>query len=70
MTTEERLLKIPFVGWFVRIFKRIKVPGLEGMSLYNVVEMYIIGIVQGAVTTRASSVAFSFFMALFPFALF
>ena len=70
MTTEERLLKIPIISWCVRILKRIKVPGLEGMSLYNVIEMYIIGIVQGAVTTRASSVAFSFFMALFPFALF
>lgn len=70
MTTEERLLKIPIVNWFVRIFKRIKVPGLEGMSLYNVIEIYVIGIIRGALTTRASSVAFSFFMALFPFALF
>ena len=70
MTTEERLLKIPIVKWFVRIFNKIKVPGLEGMSLYNVVEIYVIGIIRGALTTRASSVAFSFFMALFPFALF
>jgi len=70
MTTEEKLLKIPVVSWFVRLFKKIKVPGLEGMSLYDVLEMYVIGIVQGALTSRAGGVAFSFFMALFPFALF
>jgi len=40
------------------------------MSLYDVLEMYIIGIVQGALTSRAGGVAFSFFMALFPAALF
>jgi membrane protein len=70
MTTEERLMKIPVLNWFVRILKKIKIPGLEGMSLYHLIEMYVIGILQGALTTRASSVAFSFFMALFPFALF
>jgi len=70
MTPEEKLLKIPIVRWFVKLFKKIKVPGLEGMSLYDVLEMYVIGIVQGALTSRAGGVAFSFFMALFPFALF
>ncbi|MGB5364023.1 MAG: YihY/virulence factor BrkB family protein [Aureibaculum sp.] len=70
MTTEERLMKIPVLNWLVRIFNKIKIPGLEGMSLYHLIEMYVIGILQGALTTRASSVAFSFFMALFPFALF
>jgi len=32
--------------------------------------MYIIGIVKGALTTRAGGIAFSFFMAVFPFLLF
>lgn len=63
-------MKIPVLNWFVRILNKIKIPGLEGMSLYHLIEMYVIGILQGALTTRASSVAFSFFMALFPFALF
>ena len=70
MTTEEKLLKIPIISWFVIFFKKIKVPGLEGMSLYNVLEMYGLGIVRGALTSRAGGIAFSFFMALFPFALF
>ncbi len=45
-------------------------PTLEGMSLYDVLEMYVIGIVEGALTTRASGIAYSFFMAIFPFLLF
>lgn len=67
---KEKLLKIPILKNLVILADRIKVPGLEGMSLYNLLEMYIIGIVNGAVTSRAGSIAFSFFMALFPFVLF
>lgn len=67
---EEKLAKIPVVNVLVQFGKKIKVPGLEGMSLYDVLEMYIIGIVQGALTTRAGGIAFSFFMAIFPFMLF
>ncbi len=65
-----RLLKIPFIKWFIRFFQSIKIPGLEGMNLFNLLEMYISGIIKGALTSRAGSIAFSFFIALFPFALF
>ena len=67
---EEKLLKIPILNWLVRLGKSIKIPGLQGMSLYDVVEMYLIGIVKGALTSRAGGISFSFFMALFPFLLF
>jgi len=67
---EDKLDKIPIVCVLVRLGKKVKIPGLEGMSLYDVIEMYIIGIVQGALTTRAGGIAFSFFMAVFPFMLF
>lgn len=67
---ENSLDKIPIVNWLVRLIKRIKIPGLRGMSLYDVIEMYVIGIVKGALTSRAGGIAFSFFMALFPFLLF
>ena len=40
------------------------------MSLYDLLELYAIGIVKGALSTRASAIAYSFFMALFPFLLF
>ena len=67
---EDKLEKIPIVNLLVVFGKKIKVPGLEGMSLYDVIEMYVIGIVKGALTTRAGGIAFSFFMAVFPFMLF
>jgi len=70
MENKERLLKIPVIGFLIKFADKIKVPGLKGMSLFDLLEMYIIGIVKGAVTSRAGSIAFSFFMALFPFALF
>ena len=67
---ENNLLKIPILNWFVKLGMKIKIPGLRGMSLYDIIEMYIIGIVKGALTSRAGGIAFSFFMALFPFLLF
>ncbi|TJY35868.1 YihY/virulence factor BrkB family protein [Pontimicrobium aquaticum] len=67
---EERLDKIPVINWIVRLLKNIKLPGFEGLSIYDLLEMYVIGIVQGALTTRASAIAFNFFTAIFPFLLF
>ena len=69
-TVEEKLEKIPVINWLVKILKRIKLPGFEGLSIYDLLEIYIIGIVRGALTARAGAIAFSFFMAIFPFLLF
>lgn len=67
---DEKLDKIPVVNSLMRFFKKTKLPGLDGLSFYDLLEIYITGIVKGALTTRASAIAFSFFMALFPFLLF
>lgn len=67
---EDKLDKIPVINLLVRFFKKIKLPGFEGLSVYDLLEMYVVGIVEGAVTTRASAIAFSFFTAIFPFLLF
>ncbi|CAM1335022.1 membrane protein [Tenacibaculum aestuariivivum] len=67
---ENKLNKIPIINLLIVFFKKIKIPGLQGMSLYDLFEMYVIGIVKGALTTRAGGIAFSFFMAIFPFMLF
>ena len=69
-SVKDKLLEIPVLNWLVRLGISIKIPGLQGLSLYDVIEMYIIGIVKGALTSRAGGIAFSFFMALFPFLLF
>ncbi|WP_396151110.1 YihY/virulence factor BrkB family protein [Flavobacterium sp.] len=67
---EQKLEKIPVINHVVRLMKSIKLPWLEGLSFYDLMELYIIGIAQGAFSYRAGAIAFSFFMALFPFALF
>lgn len=50
--------------------RKIKIPGLEGLSLYDLLHMYIVGIVRGGLTSRAGGISYSFFMAIFPFMLF
>jgi membrane protein len=67
---EDKLDKIPVVNLLVRFLKQIKLPGFEGLSVYDLSELYALGIVKGALTTRASAIAFSFFTAIFPFLLF
>jgi membrane protein len=67
---ETKLNKIPVVKQLVSLTKAIKLKTLEGLSLYDILEMYVIGIFKGAFSYRASAIAFSFFMALFPFTLF
>ena len=58
------------LNWLEKKSKAIILPGLEGLSLYDLGEIYTVGIVKGTFSTRASSIAFSFFMAIFPFLLF
>ncbi|AWG22374.1 ribonuclease BN [Flavobacterium faecale] len=62
--------RIPVIRNLVSVFKRIKLPWMEGISLYDLLELYGLGLTSGAFSNRAGSIAFSFFMALFPFALF
>lgn len=65
-----KFLQLPLIRTVVKFLKAIKLPGLRGFSFYDLLEMYLIGIVKGALSYRAGSVSFSFFMALFPFLLF
>ena len=67
---EEQLEKIPVINWLVRLLKKIKLKAFEGLSFYDLIEMYLVGIVKGTLSTRASSIAFSLFMALFPLLIF
>ena len=45
-------------------------PGFDGMPLFDVADFFFTGIHKGSIKTRASSLAFSFFMALFPAVIF
>ena len=67
---EDKLEKIPVLKHIIAILKKIKLPALEGLTLYYFLRLYGKGIIKGAVTSRASAIAFSFFTAIFPFLLF
>lgn len=50
--------------------KKVSLPFFDGVPLYDVALFFWRSIVDGAITTRASAIAFSFFIALFPFIIF
>jgi membrane protein len=50
--------------------KRITLPFLAGVPVYTVAVFFWRSIVDGSLTTRASAIAYSFFLALFPATIF
>ena len=46
--------------------KKVTLPGFDGVPLYDVGVFFINGLYNGAISLRASAVAYSFFLALFP----
>ena len=70
MTVEEKIKNLPIIKQLIALGYSIKLPWLHGLSLYELLELYFTGIIEGALSYRAAAIAFSFFMALFPFTLF
>lgn len=59
-----------FSDWWARKTRPVVLPGLEGLTLHDLSDLFYKGIVGGAFSARASAISFSFFMAVFPFLLF
>lgn len=55
---------------FVAYTKRVALPGFDKMPLYYVADFFFTGIQKGRIVTRAQSLAFSFFLAIFPATIF
>lgn len=62
--------KIPVIRDLVKLSQKVKLPGFGGFTLYDLLILYITGIFKGSFSPRASSIAYSFFLALFPYLLF
>lgn len=60
------LLRLPLVRDLLAFSKRVRIPGFDGLPLYDVAAFFIIGIQKGSLNIRASSVAFNFIIAIFP----
>jgi len=50
----------------VLISKKIILPGFDGLPIYYVAKFFFTGLVEGALELKASSLAFKFFLAIFP----
>lgn len=61
---------LPIVSHVFDLSKKIIVPGFKGMSVYEIISFVISEASRDAIYTRANSVAFSFFMAIFPAVIF
>ena len=60
------LMRFKFFSVLIKLTKRIYIPGFEGLPLFDVSTFFYKGMKNGAINTRASSLAFKFFLALFP----
>jgi len=67
---DKTLVEIPVIREVVWGCKKLKLPKMDGLTLYDLIKIYFFGIIKGTFSTRASSIAFSFFIAIFPFLLF
>ena len=65
-----KIINIPIINNLIQFLKKIKPNSFYGFSFYDILRMYIIGIIKGTLSSRAGSISFSFFMAIFPFILF
>ena len=68
-TTKKLIDRVPLLNKLVALLKRIPLGKGQQFSLYDLLELYTIGIVRGALTYRASAISYSFFVAIFPFLL-
>lgn len=68
-----KLLELRILRWAIPIInkaKTVSIPGFDKVPIYNVALFFFRGIKDGAITRRASAVAFSLIMALFPAVIF
>jgi len=55
-----------FVQKTINLSKKLVLPGFDGLPVYYVAKFFLLGIKKGLIETNASSIAFKFFLALFP----
>ncbi len=60
----------PPLSILLNISKRLVLPGFDGLPLYDVAKFFFKGILKGSITSRAASLSFKFYLALFPAILF
>lgn len=57
---------LPIIHTLIEWSKKLILPGFQRVSVYEVTRFFIRAMASGTLTTRGGSMAFSFFMAIFP----
>ncbi len=61
-----KILQLPIISNLLRLSKEVRIPGFDGLPLYDVMAFFIKGMQEGWLNLRASAVAFNFILAIFP----
>jgi len=62
----QKIITLKIVQVPLNLSKRLVIPGFDGLPIFDVIKFFIEGLQKNSLTTRASSLAFRFFLALFP----
>lgn len=62
----DKILRFKPVASAIAHSKQVVLPGFERLPLYDVIVFFYEALHKGALTTRAASLAYNFFMAIFP----
>jgi len=62
----DKIEELPIIKQLIQLSKEIVLPGFDGLPLYFVAKFFMKGMLRGLIATKASSMAFKFFLALFP----
>lgn len=61
-----KILRLPIIRNLIRFSKEVRIPGFDGLPLYDVTAFFVKGLQEGWLSLRASAVAFNFILAIFP----
>lgn len=61
-----KFLRLPVIRNIIRFTKEVRIPGFDGLPLYDVTAFFVKGLQEGWLGLRASAVAFNFILAIFP----
>ncbi len=64
-----RIVRAVYIRKFIHITRKIKLPGFQGVSVWEIIFFFLYSIRKGLVGMRAAAVAFHFFLAMIPFGL-
>ncbi|MEZ4923592.1 MAG: YihY/virulence factor BrkB family protein [Crocinitomicaceae bacterium] len=64
-----RIFRAIYVRKFIHFARKVKIPGFQGVSLWEIIFFFLYSLRRGLIGMRAGAVAYQFFIAAIPFGL-